>query len=48
MKIFYHIKSNQVDVIVETLANFQQNIVIRTYLSMIIVQEFYRIQVTDR
>ena len=46
--IFYHIKLNQIDVIVETLAKFQPNIGIRTYLSMIIVQEFYRIQATDR
>ena len=48
MTIFYHIKLNQIDVIVEALANFQPNIGIRTYLSMIIVQEFYRIQATDR
>ena len=43
MVIFWHIKSNQIDVIVETLADFQPNIDIGTYLSMIIVQEFYRI-----
>ena len=49
MTIFYHIKLNQIDVIVEKLANFQPNIGIRTYISIIIiVQELYRIQDTDR
>ena len=41
-------KSNQIDVIVEALANFQPNIGIRAYLSTIIVQEFYKIQARDR